>query len=104
MNVVIIGDRLLVLGCALAGVKEGYVVSDINMVRESFSRCIERTDIGIILIGAEAAAMISDEIVTARRSHRLTPVITIIPEKRDEKSPTNLQDQRDEHGQECLIR
>ena len=73
MKIVIIGDRTLVLGCALAGVTEGYVAGDRKTVREVFSRCIEQTDIGIILIGAEAAKMIPEEIHTAKRSSRLIP-------------------------------
>lgn len=85
MKVVIIGDKNLVLGCALAGVKEGYEVDDLNTVREVFSRCMERNDIGIILIGAKAASMIPDEIVLVKKSSRLIPVITIVLEKQDEK-------------------
>ena len=104
MKIVIIGDRSLVLGFALAGVKEGFVVIDIDTVREAFSRCIERTDIGIILIGTEAATLIPEEIHNARRSSRLMPVITIVPGKRDEKSSISMQDRRDEKVQECLIR
>lgn len=100
MKVVIIGDRTLVLGCALAGVREGYVADDINNVREVFSRSVERTDIGIILIGAEAAAMIPEEIHNAKRSLRLIPVITVVPDGRDGMSPISLQNQRDEKVQE----
>jgi len=87
MKVVIIGDRNLVLGCALAGVKEGYEVNDLNTVREAFSRCMERNDIGIILIGARAASLIPDEIVQVKKSSRLIPVVTVVLEKQDEKIP-----------------
>lgn len=104
MKVIIIGDRTLVLGCALAGVREGYVVSDIKNTREIFSRCVERTDIGIILIGAEAAGMIPEEIRNIRRNSRLIPVITVVPGVRDDKSSFSPQNQRDENVQECLIR
>lgn len=104
MKIVIIGDRKFVLGCALAGIKEGYVACDINAVREVFSRCIERTDVGVILIGSEAAAMIPEEIYNARRSSHLIPVITIVPGQLCETSPVDLQNQIDENVQECHIR
>ena len=90
--------------CALAGLKEGYVTDDINNLREVFSRCMERTDIGIILIGEEAAAMIHDEIQNAKRGLHLIPVITVVPGKQGEKELMGLQDQRDKNVQECLIR
>ncbi|MFH0966786.1 MAG: V-type ATP synthase subunit F [Methanobacteriota archaeon] len=100
MKIVIIGDKTIVLGCALAGIREGYVAGDINNAREFFSRCVERTDIGVILIGAEVAAMIPKEIQHAKRSSRLIPVITVVPGERDGMSPMSLQNQRDENVQE----
>jgi|GEM_PF-1032061 len=104
MKIIIIGDKKLVLGCALAGVKEGYVADDISTVREVFFRCMERTDIGIILIGEEVAEMIHDEIQNAKRSIHLIPVITVVPDISYELAQTGLQNQRDESVQEYLIK
>lgn len=80
MKVVLLGPRRLVTGFLLGGIHEGFVCEQPEESGKTFERCLEQPDIGMILVSRSVADMIPEMIHQAKRSSRIVPLVSVIPD------------------------
>ena len=86
MKVVVIAGKRQTLGFLLGGVHEGFIADPPGKAAGILDRCLARDDIGVILVSEEVAKAVTGRIQEVRRSPRMVPIITIIPETGQESS------------------
>lgn len=86
MKVVVIAGKRQTLGFLLGGVHEGFVADPPGEAAGILDACLARDDIGVILVSEEVAKIVAARIKEVRKSPRMIPIITIIPETGLEKT------------------
>ncbi|MFA5628774.1 MAG: V-type ATP synthase subunit F [Dehalococcoidales bacterium] len=89
LEIAVIGDKDLVSGLRLAGVRRYYVVPENDSppkeeVRTSFLNFLEDPKVGVIAIQETYTEFVRDLIEKQRDNKILTPVIIEVPSKRGE--------------------
>jgi len=77
MQAFVIGDRDMVIGFQLVGVR-GVAVSSVDEARRALSKAVENMEIGIVIISEEFSTRMRDKIDELRLS-RTIPLIVEIP-------------------------
>lgn len=80
MKVVLLASRRMVLGFLLGGIHAAYTCENMEESKKIFHECLEKPEIGIILVSRSVADMIPDSIHTARTSPRMVPIVSVIPD------------------------
>ena len=81
MKFAIIGDKQMVIGFSLAGVKKSKIVKTSEEVKVAIEECIQDTDVGVLIIQdsfAEKSRVIMDKLQERKEVY---PIIMEIPGK-----------------------
>ncbi|MDH7594186.1 MAG: V-type ATP synthase subunit F [Methanomicrobiales archaeon] len=79
MKIAVIGEESVVRGFALAGVREGTVVSDPDGAEGAFERYQEDPSIGVIIVHDRIGLRIEERLEKARRERKAFPMIVVCP-------------------------
>ncbi|MCD6530646.1 V-type ATP synthase subunit F [Candidatus Bathyarchaeota archaeon] len=90
MQAFVIGDRDMVTGFQLVGVR-GVEVSSVEEAWHVLSKAVENVEVGIIIISEEFSTKMRDKIDTLRLS-RATPLIVEIPGRLGPSKAIDLSD------------
>lgn len=77
MHALVIGDRDMVTGFRLVGIK-GIVVSTVDEARRTLFKSVEDVDVAVIIIGEDFSTKIRDSIDKLRLD-RIAPLIVELP-------------------------
>ncbi len=83
MKIVVVGNRDMVNGFQLAGIKASYEVEDAWMAKEILKDLKSAEDIAIIIISRRMANEIRDFLNDWKKEKGIYPIILEIPEKKE---------------------
>ncbi len=83
MRILVIGDRDMVNGFQLAGVKSSYEVEDAWMAKEILKDVKTMDDVAIVIISRRMANEIRDFINDWKKEKGIYPIILEIPDKKE---------------------
>ncbi len=83
MKIVVVGDRDVVNGFRLAGIKYSYVVEDSWKAQEILNDIKEMNDVAIVIIPRRIAESIRDFINEWKMEKDIYPVILEIPDRKE---------------------
>ncbi len=81
MKVSVIGDKDTVMGFALTGIKDLYVVEDGEEAKQALSELMQNPDIGLVIITERYAHSLKENIRRWREEKPLYPLIIEIQDK-----------------------
>jgi V/A-type H+-transporting ATPase subunit F len=85
MNIAVLGDRDLVSGLRLAGIKRYHVVQEGEDIREELRQVlagfINEANIGIVALQEDYLPYVEDLVQKLRAEKRLTPIVIEVPSK-----------------------
>jgi vacuolar-type H+-ATPase subunit F/Vma7 len=81
MKIAVIGDRHMVRGFALAGIKEGTIAESPQETLSALEHYLSLSDIGIIILWERLAADIQPFLMGLLDGNRIYPMIVTVPGK-----------------------
>jgi vacuolar-type H+-ATPase subunit F/Vma7 len=81
MKIAVIGDRLMVRGFTLAGIKEGTIAESSQNTLAALEHYLSLPDIGIIILWEHLAAEIQPFLMELLDGNRMYPMIVTVPGK-----------------------
>jgi V/A-type H+-transporting ATPase subunit F len=83
MRIVVVGDRDMVNGFQLAGIKDTYEAEDPWRVKEILNEIKDMPDVAIVIISRRIAYEIRDYINEWKKEKGIYPIILEIPDKKE---------------------
>ncbi len=83
MRIIVVGDRDMVNGFQLAGIKDTYEAEDPWRVKEILNDVKDMSDVAVVIISRRIAHEIRDYINEWKKEKSIYPIILEIPDKKE---------------------
>jgi len=83
MRIIVVGDRDMVNGFQLAGIKDTYEAEDTWRVKEILNDVKDMSDVAVVIISRRIAHEIRDYINEWKKEKSIYPIILEIPDKKE---------------------
>ncbi len=85
LNIVVIGDKDLLSGLRLAGIREYYLIADNQdereQIRKALEEAVKKPDTGIVVISEDYLKYVEDIVSRVKKGNTAIPVIVEVPSK-----------------------